>query len=462
MEQTRIQSPSHSPSHGPQTTRSKPGSTAAAAGDTDPNAQVAGFGFLLAALDGAEEAFVPADPGGDGVAVQDTALPLAGQASVLDASQMLLQAGQWAQQGGGAPVSASSETASTNTDPAGAVNLLAAARKTVPDAGEIPLQPGALRPGPAGTLSEHLTNGLLAQTARMDGLAGDGKYATADAEGTGSKTGATPRKAGMGGRWGAGVGAVADAGQPGRNALLRSLSVGDVGQSSTSHAVQPAAQATASLQRTAEWSMGSAMVQGSVPTATAVGGSEVAAATATFAHAQGTRHQDGGAPSDQPGQAWGGGASGVDGGASPPATETSAEGVLASFEATMADEVEMWVHQNLQKADVTVTHEGVPVDVSVDLQGNQAHVSFVSDHAQTRDLLDAGMDQLRALLQQHGLELAGMSVGSSPQRQGNGGDSPEQGQSGAGQGADGMAKDSVAPVRTGIRVLTDRAVDLYA
>lgn len=456
MEQTRIQSPSHSPSHGPQTTRSKPGGAAAAAGDTDPNAQAAGFGFLLAALDGGGEAFFPTGSEGDGVAVQDTALPLAGPESGPDGSQMLLQAGQWTQQGSGAPMLTGSEAA----DQTGAANLLVAARKTVSDAGEIPLLPGALRPGTVGTLSEHLTNGLLAQTARMDGLAGDGKYATADAEGTGSKTGATARKAGMGGRWGAGLGAMADAGQPGRNALLRSLAVGDAGQSSAPHTVQPAAQATASLQRTAEWGMGSAMVQGSAPTALAVGGSEVAAVNTTFAHAQGTRHQEGGAHSDQPGQAWGG-ASGVDG-ASPPATETSAEGALASFEATMADEVEMWVHQNLQKADVTVTHEGVPVDVSVDLQGNQAHVSFVSDHAQTRDLLDAGMDQLRALLQQHGLELAGMSVGSSPQRQGSGGDSPEQGRAGTGQGADGMAKESVAAVRTGIRVLTDRAVDLYA
>lgn len=461
MEQTRIQSPSHPPSHGPQATRSKSGGAAAAAGDTDPNAQAAGFGFLLAALDGAQETLLPIGMDGEGGMVQDTALPVADQASGLDAAQMLLQAGQWAQQGNDAPVSTGPGAAADDVGPTGGIGLLAAARKAALDAGATPLPAGVQRPGAAGILSEHLTNGLIAQTARMDGLAGDGKCATADTEENSTKTGPTLRKTGMGGRWAAGLGAAADATPSGRNALLRSLAIGDAGQSTALPSGQSTVQATASLQRTAEWGMGSVMGQGSAPTATAVGGSEVAAVNAPFTHAQGTRHQEGGAPSDQPGQAWGG-ASGVDGGASPPATEGSTEGALASFEAAMADEVEMWVHQNLQKADLTVTHEGMPVDVSVDLQGNQAHVNFVSDHAQTRDLLDAGMDQLRALLQQHGLELAGMSVGSSPQRQGQGDETSEQSKAGSGQGAGDRANGSVAAVRTGIRVLTDRAVDLYA
>ncbi|PJI96004.1 flagellar hook-length control protein FliK [Acidovorax sp. 69] len=89
-------------------------------------------------------------------------------------------------------------------------------------------------------------------------------------------------------------------------------------------------------------------------------------------------------------------------------------------EEQVADQVAYWVNQKTQNAEMTLDRDGQPVEVSVSLSGNEAHVSFRSDQPQTRELLDQSMAQLRDLLRGEGLVLSGMSVGTSA-RDGSGG-----------------------------------------
>ncbi len=47
---------------------------------------------------------------------------------------------------------------------------------------------------------------------------------------------------------------------------------------------------------------------------------------------------------------------------------------MAGAEEPMADQVAYWVNQNTQNAEMTLEHDGQPVQVSVSLSGNEAHV----------------------------------------------------------------------------------------
>lgn len=82
-------------------------------------------------------------------------------------------------------------------------------------------------------------------------------------------------------------------------------------------------------------------------------------------------------------------------------------------EEQVAEQVAYWVNQKTQNAELTLQRDGHPVEVSVSLSGNEAHVSFRSDQQQTRELLDQSMAQLSDLLRSEGLVLSGMSVGTS-------------------------------------------------
>ena len=120
-----------------------------------------------------------------------------------------------------------------------------------------------------------------------------------------------------------------------------------------------------------------------------------------------------------------------------------------------------WVSQNIQNAELTVEHAGHPVEVSVALTGKEAHVTFRSDQGQTRELLDASVDQLRELLGREGLELSGVTVGHSG---GQGGQSGEAGAQREGQrGARQVTVQVPGIAASGQRsaVLTDKAVDVF-
>ena len=139
---------------------------------------------------------------------------------------------------------------------------------------------------------------------------------------------------------------------------------------------------------------------------------------------------------------------------------TVAEPSAAGAEEAFTEQASYWVGDNLQNAELTVTHDGMPVEVSVSLSGNEAHVSFRSDESQTRDLLDSSQDQLRDMLGNEGLVLSGVSVGESGARNasGEGSTSPRGRPSGRSevQVPGGSTEERSRP-----SVLTDRAVDVF-
>jgi flagellar hook-length control protein FliK len=70
----------------------------------------------------------------------------------------------------------------------------------------------------------------------------------------------------------------------------------------------------------------------------------------------------------------------------------------------------------VQKAEMKLDGLGKdPVEVSIRMQGNEAHVTFRSDELQTRDALAGAGAHLKDLLAQQGLSLTGVSVGTSNQ-----------------------------------------------
>lgn len=107
----------------------------------------------------------------------------------------------------------------------------------------------------------------------------------------------------------------------------------------------------------------------------------------------------------------------------------------------LAEQVTYWVNQKVQNAEMTLSKDGQPVEVSVTLSGNEAHVAFRSDQEQTRQLLDASMAQLSEMLRGQGLMLSGASVSTSDR-----GGRPSEGQQAQERGSrTGQSKVVAAP-----------------
>ena len=141
----------------------------------------------------------------------------------------------------------------------------------------------------------------------------------------------------------------------------------------------------------------------------------------------------------------------------------AADGAAMSGDPVQAEPVAFWVNQKTQNAELTLDRDGQPVEVRVSLTGNEAHVTFRSDQAQTREALDASLAQLRELLQREGLVLAGVTVGSSG-AQGEGGRGAQPGRQGAQQGrvvaAQAEGSDGLVRVRTPGQI-GSRGVDVF-
>ncbi|RFO95060.1 flagellar hook-length control protein FliK [Rhodoferax lacus] len=88
----------------------------------------------------------------------------------------------------------------------------------------------------------------------------------------------------------------------------------------------------------------------------------------------------------------------------------------------VAEQVSYWVSQNVQNAELKLDGLGQsPVEVSISLQGNEAQISFRTDEAATRDVLQGAGAQLKEMLLREGLVLTGVSVGGSGSGQADGG-----------------------------------------
>lgn len=145
-------------------------------------------------------------------------------------------------------------------------------------------------------------------------------------------------------------------------------------------------------------------------------------------------------------------------------SEATASAAMANTgaEQQVANQVSMWVAQNVQSAELKLDAFGAdPVEVSIALTGNEAQVQFRSDVAETREMLSRAATQLDAALQREGFVLSGFSVGTSAQ----GRDNPRE-------DAGALAKNSLRkgnggpaqadPVHLNVSARTSRgAVDLF-
>lgn len=160
-------------------------------------------------------------------------------------------------------------------------------------------------------------------------------------------------------------------------------------------------------------------------------------------------------------EVWGGASAGPEASQSVETGTPVAEASQTAAEDALAEQVAFWVSENLQNAELTVTHDGKPVEVSVSMSGKEAHIVFGSDQSETRELLDASVAQLRDLLHSEGLTLSGMTVGESGARNPNsdGGSDTPRGRQGGRQAQVTAPAADMGSVRP--RILTESAVDLF-
>ncbi|MBN8506710.1 MAG: flagellar hook-length control protein FliK [Burkholderiales bacterium] len=165
--------------------------------------------------------------------------------------------------------------------------------------------------------------------------------------------------------------------------------------------------------------------------------------------------------------------------AAPPAPQgqTSSLGLPASpplavnqpaFADELGTQVAMWTRQGVQQAELRLNPaEMGPVQVRIQLQGDQAQVQFVAEAAATRDALQAALPELSQALAAEGLQLAGADVQAGHQearksRTSGDGEAHHAGASGRGSGFDGEETEGSSGVRPPSARSSRGLLDLYA
>lgn len=98
------------------------------------------------------------------------------------------------------------------------------------------------------------------------------------------------------------------------------------------------------------------------------------------------------------------------------APAVAADSSAIGLESMVADTVSYWVTQGVQSAELKLDGLGEkPVQVSITLRGDEAHVDFRTDQPEVRQMLEGAVSQLKDLLVSEGLVLSGVSVGASGQ-----------------------------------------------
>ncbi len=80
----------------------------------------------------------------------------------------------------------------------------------------------------------------------------------------------------------------------------------------------------------------------------------------------------------------------------------------------VAEKVAYWISSDVQNAEMKLDGIGdKPGEVSIRMQGNEAHIAFRSDELQARAALENASVHLKEMLQREGLVLSGVSVGTA-------------------------------------------------
>lgn len=138
--------------------------------------------------------------------------------------------------------------------------------------------------------------------------------------------------------------------------------------------------------------------------------------------------------------------------AAPTLTVSSSPEVIAPTDAFVAEKVSYWISNNVQNAEMKLDGIGErPVEVSIRMQGNEAHVAFRTDELQTRAALENASVHLKDMLQREGLVLSGVSVGTA----GTGDSGPQDRQSR--QGTRQTTVTTLQPLVGDLRGVSNRA-----
>jgi len=449
MEQNRISSPGQHGTHEARAARGAGAKSAAGQdGAQDAAAQGAGFALLLAAL-GEAEGLVAAPAEEDGLAEEViTGLPdPQGEAPDPAGTVEAAETAAWL---------ASQQPGSVLAERLAA--LAQSANGRVERQGAAPWGEGLH--GRWTSLAKPGLDTLVGETAMLDGT-----LETAGVNGT-LPTASTPAT-GRGSAARIGISALQEAGRAGLGAMgtLLARAGAATAEMAAPHAVAhaaPASSAIAMPQAMAERRDGAQPL----PSAGAMGAEMQAAAAAAVAPA-GAMAQSGSGQAASQGQGADNlaGLGAADTSAPQPAeadaafsdaAQTAAEELLAD---QAAEQVAYWAHQKTQNAELTLDRDGRPVEVKVSLTGDEAHVTFRSDHADARQALDGGAAQLREMLRGEGLHLAGVTVGTA----GAGGGQAREGSEREGQrGGRQATVQAAAPAEGARRGATgERSVDIF-
>jgi flagellar hook-length control protein FliK len=101
---------------------------------------------------------------------------------------------------------------------------------------------------------------------------------------------------------------------------------------------------------------------------------------------------------------------------------TASGGVAATPEAQVAEQVKYWMSNDVQNAELKLDGLGKdPVQVSISMTGNEAHIVFRTDESQARGVLEGAAAHLKDMLGREGVVLTGVSVGTSGSQSDSGG-----------------------------------------
>lgn len=137
-----------------------------------------------------------------------------------------------------------------------------------------------------------------------------------------------------------------------------------------------------------------------------------------------------------------------------------APAAVSPTDAYVAEQVSYWISNDVQNAEMKLDGMGDhPVEVSIRMHGNEAHIAFRTDEIQTREVLENASLHLKDMLQREGVILSGVSVGTS-----GAGDSDAQERKPR-PGARQVSIGSVQPLSAGLRPVSSgpvgRALDLF-
>lgn len=96
---------------------------------------------------------------------------------------------------------------------------------------------------------------------------------------------------------------------------------------------------------------------------------------------------------------------------------TNPADAMVAPDISVAEQVKYWISHDIQNAELKIDgFDGLPVDVSITLKGNEASVDFRTDQEGIREILQNTESHLKEVLAREGLVLSGVSIGASMQQ----------------------------------------------